>query len=150
MNALLTASALPFQAPPFDTIADTDFRPAFEEAMRLQMAEVEAIANNPAVPTFENTLVALEQSGQAMMRVSSVFGVLSSANTNDVLQRLQQDIASALAGHYDAIRLNPKLFARIESVYGERELLALDVESKRLLEVQLSTIRVGGGASLGQ
>ena len=136
MNALLTASALPFQAPPFDTIADTDFRPAFEEAMRLQLAEVEAIVNSPATPTFENTLVALEQSGQALMRVSSVFGVLSSANTNDVLQRLQQDIASALAGHYDAIRLNPKLFARIESVYAERESLALDVESKRLLEVQ--------------
>ena len=104
--------------------------------MRLQLAEVEAIVNNPAAPTFENTLVALEQSGQALMRVSSVFGVLSSANTNDVLQRLQQDIASALAGHYDAIRLNPKLFARIESVYAERESLALDVESKRLLEVQ--------------
>jgi peptidyl-dipeptidase Dcp len=146
-NPLLTPSALTFQAPRFDAIIDTDFRPAFDEAMRLHLAETEVIANNAAAPTFENTLVALERSGQTLMRISSVFNVLASANTNDVLQQLQQDIASKLAGHDDAIRLNPKLFARVEAVYSEREALALDAESRRLLEVQHQRF-VQGGARL--
>ena len=135
-NPLLTASTLPFQAPPFDAIADTDFRDAFDQGMRLHRREVDAIANQTAAATFENTFVALERSGQTLMRVSSIFNVLASANTNDTLQQLQQDVAPKLAAHYDAILLNPKLFARVEAVLADPASRDLDTESTRLLDVQ--------------
>ena len=80
-NPLLVPSTLPFQAPPFDKIKDGDFEPAFEEGMRQQLAEVAAIADNPAPPTFENTIVALEKSGQTLTRVELVFNALTGANT---------------------------------------------------------------------
>lgn len=133
-NPLLTTSTLPFQAPPFDKIKDAHFAPAFEEGMREQMAEVAAIADNPAVPTFDNTLVALEKSGQTLSRVEMVFNALSSANTNDTLQKLQEEIAPKQAAHQDAILLNAKLFARIETLYNQRAQIKLDPESLRLLE----------------
>jgi peptidyl-dipeptidase Dcp len=135
-NPLLTPSTLPFQAPPFDLIVDTDFREAFDEGMRLHRNEVDSIANESATATFENTLVALERSGQTLMRVSSIFNVLASANTNDTLQQLQQDVAPKLAAHYDAILLNPKLFARVEALCADPASKNLDAESRRLLEVQ--------------
>jgi peptidyl-dipeptidase Dcp len=133
-NPLLTASALPFGAPPFDRIQDGDFAPAFEAGMKSQLEEVEAIAGNPAAPTFENTLVALEKSGQLLGRVSLVFNGLTAANTNPALQQVQQDVAPKLASLQDAIFLNGKLFSRVEAIYRQRDALKLDPESSRLVE----------------
>jgi peptidyl-dipeptidase Dcp len=133
-NPLLSPSPLPFGAPPFDKIKDADFKPAFEAGMKAQIAEVAAIANSAAPPTFDNTLVALEKSGQTLTRVELVFNGLSSANTNPTLQALQEEVAPKLAAHGDAIFLNDKLFKRIEAIYGRRAELKLDPQSDRLLE----------------
>jgi peptidyl-dipeptidase Dcp len=133
-NPFLTASPLPFQAPPFDRIEDGDFQPALEAGMKVQRAEVEKIAEDPAPPTFENTLVALERSGQLLGRVSRVFNGLSSANTNPTLQKLQEEEAPKLAAHQDAIFLNAKLFKRVEEIYNGRAAAKLDPESSRLVE----------------
>ena len=148
-NPLLTPSPLPFQAPPFDRIQDEDFAPAFEEGMKQQMAEVDSIANSPAPATFANTLVALERSGQTLPRVSLVFNAISGANTDDALQKLQEEIAPKLSTHQDAIALNPKLFARIETLYKARDALKLDSESRRLLEYQYQQF-VMAGAKLSE
>jgi peptidyl-dipeptidase Dcp len=133
-NPFLAPSPLAFQAPPFDTIKDGDFKPALEEGMKAQRAEVEKIANDPAPPTFENTLVALEKSGQLLNRVGLVFNALSSANTNPTLQRLQEEEAPRLSAHQDAIFLNDKLFKRVQAIYDERAAAKLDPESARLVE----------------
>jgi peptidyl-dipeptidase Dcp len=133
-NPLLKPSALPFGAPPFDRIQDGDFAPAFEAGMKSQLEEVAAIAGNPAAPNFENTLVALEKSGQLLGRVSLVFNGLTSANTNPALQTIQQAVAPKLASHQDAILLNGRLFTRVETVYRQRDALKLDPESSRLVE----------------
>jgi peptidyl-dipeptidase Dcp len=133
-NPFYAPSTLPFQAPPFDRIKDSDYQPAIEAGMAEQIKEVEAIANNPAPPTFENTVVALEKSGQLFNRVTSVFFGVTAANTNPTLQQVQTDEAPKLAAHQDAIFLNPKLFARIKAVYDDRATLKLDPESLRLVE----------------
>lgn len=128
-------SPLPFQAPQFDRIRDGDFGPALAEGMRRQRAEIAAIANNPAPPTFENTLVAMERSGRMLDRASRVFFHLAGANTNDTLQQVEADIAPKLAAHNDAIYLDARLFARVRAVYDQRATLELDAESARLLDV---------------
>jgi peptidyl-dipeptidase Dcp len=133
-NPFLTPSPLPFQAPPFDKIRDEDFGPALEEGIKLQRLEVERIADDPAPATFENTLVALERSGQLLSRVYPVFNGLSSANTNPTLQKLQEEVAPKLAALKDAIFLNSKLFKRVEAIYDVRAALKLDPESLRLVE----------------
>lgn len=134
-NPFFTASTLPYQAPPFDKIKDTDYQPALEEGMRLKLLEIEKIAHNPDEPTFENTLVALEKSGQLLTRVTNVFYAISAANTSDFLQELQEEMASKIAANEDAIFLNTRLFARVKSMYDLRETLHLDTESQHLLEV---------------
>ena len=134
VNPLLTPSPLAFEAPPFDKIKDTDYAPAFDAGIKEQLTEVDMIANNPAQPTFENTIAALEKTGQTLTRVNLVFGAVAGANTNDDLEKLQEDVAPKLAAEQDAINLNPKLFARIEKLYSERRNLKLDAESLRLLE----------------
>jgi peptidyl-dipeptidase Dcp len=128
-------SPLPFQAPAFDKIKDSDFAPALAEGMKRHQAEIAAIADNPAAPTFENTLVAMEKSGRMLSRAASVFYHLAQANTNETLQKVETDIAPKMAAHRDAIYLNPKLFARVRAVYAQRETLELDPESRQLLEV---------------
>jgi peptidyl-dipeptidase Dcp len=133
-NPFAEPSTLPFEAPPFDRIHDSDFQPAIEEGMRRQIAEVERIANNPQAATFDNTLVALEKTGPLLTRVNRVFSALAQANTNDILQRVQKEEAPKLAAHNDAIYLNPKLFARVKSIYEKRDSLGLDAESLRLVE----------------
>lgn len=133
-NPLMSPSPLPFGAPPFDKIKDADFKPAFDAGMAAQLKEIAAIADNPAPPTFENTLVALEKSGQLLTRVSLVFNGLSSANTDPTLQALQEEVAPKLAAQDDAIFLNGKLFKRVEAVYAERASLKLDPQSLRLVE----------------
>jgi len=132
-NPLLTKSPLPFQYPPFDKIKDAHFLPAIEQGMRESLAEVEAIANNPAKPTFDNTVVALERAGALLRRSTTVFFNLNGTITNPEMQKIQRTLAPKLAAHSDAIRLNPALFARIDTLYAARDTLGLDAESQRLL-----------------
>nr|WP_225621824.1 peptidyl-dipeptidase Dcp [Xylella fastidiosa] len=133
-NPLLTASSLPFQAPPFDKIKDSDYLPAFEEGMKQHLAEITKIAENPDAPTFENTIEMLEHSGTTLDRVSRIFFGLVHADTNDTRQKIQEEIAPKLAAHQDEIYLNPKLFTRIKSIYDQRDTLSLDPLQKRLVE----------------
>lgn len=133
-NPLLQPSTLPFKAPAFDKITDAHFRPAILEGMKRHLAEVDAIANNPEAPTFENTIVALEKSGQDLNRASSVFYNLTGSATNDTLQAIKADLAPKLAAHQDAITLNDKLFARIKAVYDQRAAMAMEPVDARLLE----------------
>ena len=147
-NPFFAESPLYFNFPPFDLIANEHYQPAFEVGMAEQIAEVEAIAGQEAAPDFENTIVALELSGQLLNRVSSVFFALSSAHTNDDIQALQQQLAPELAAHYDAILLNRDLFARISALHESRDDLGLDPESHRLLErTHIDFIRAGAGLS---
>jgi peptidyl-dipeptidase Dcp len=133
-NALLSASTLPFQAPPFDRIKDSDYLPAFEEGMRQHLLEVHAISDNPEPASFANTLEALERSGQTLSRVSRIFFGLVQADTNPQRQQIQETVAPKLAAHQDEINLDPKLFARIKAIYQQRDALGLDAEQKRLAE----------------
>lgn len=134
-NPFAQPSTLPYYAIPFDKIKDSHFKPAFQEAIRLHTLEINAIAENPAAPTFENTLVALEKSGAMLSRVNLCFYVLTGANTNDVLQQTEEEMAPVLAAHSDEIFLNEKLFKRVDTLYKQLSTLSLDVESARLVEV---------------
>jgi peptidyl-dipeptidase Dcp len=134
-NPLMQPSTLPFQAPRFDLIKDSDYLPAFEAGMAQQRREILAIANNPAPPTFQNTYVAMESSGRLLDRVNLIFGAVSQANTDDALQHVQDVTAPQEAALQDDIALNPKLFARMQAVYNKRDSLHLDPESRQLLEV---------------
>lgn len=133
-NPLLQESTLDFHYPPFDKIRDEHYAPAFEKGMADQLKEIEPIANNPEAPTFENTIVALEKSGELLGRVSRIFGNLAGANTNPALQKIETEMAPKLAAEQDAIFLNGPLFKRIETIYNNREKLGLDEESQYLVE----------------
>jgi peptidyl-dipeptidase Dcp len=133
-NPLLTESSLPYHFPPFDQIKSEDFAPAFEQSMAEQAKEVAAIADNPAAPTFANTVVALERSGLVLARINNLFSNLSDTETNAVLDQTKTAIAPKLAAHNDAIHHNARLFARLSQVYEQRGALALDPESQRVLE----------------
>ncbi|EGT5701916.1 peptidyl-dipeptidase Dcp [Cronobacter sakazakii] len=143
-----SASTLPYEAPPFDAITDNDYRPAFDEAVRQKRAEVEAIAADPAAPTFENTYLALERSGAMLARVTSVFFAMTSAHTNDYLQTLDEEFSTELAALSDDIHFNETLFARLNTVYEQRDALGLDEESRRLVEVVWQQFMLAG-ATLG-
>lgn len=143
-NPFFTASSLSYQAPPFDKIKDSDFEPALAEGMKVQMEEIYKIINNPAAPAFENTLVAMEKSGQLLTRVNNVFNLLTGANTNPVLQKIQEETAPRLAAHQDAIYLNSKLFSRIEKIYNNRNRLKIDAESNRLIEYTYQQFLLAG------
>ena len=132
-NPFAAPSTLPFQAPRFDIIKDGDYQPAFDEGMKQQLAEVAAIANNPALPSFDNTIVALEKSGRMLERVGATFSAVVQANSNTNLSKIQTNEAPKLAAQADAINLNPKLFARVKAVYDQRATLKLDAESLQLL-----------------
>lgn len=133
-NPFAKPSSLPLQYPAFDKIHDSDFRPAFEAGMAAQLAEIAAIANNPEAPSFDNTLVALERSGELLDRVETLFSNLSAADTNPEMQKIQTEMSPKLAQQRDAIFLNPALFARVKAVYDQRATLALDAESQQLLK----------------
>ncbi|MEP6484540.1 MAG: M3 family metallopeptidase [Rudaea sp.] len=148
-NPFLTESPLPFQAPDFTQIKDADFQPALEEGMKIQIGEVQKIAEQSEAPTFDNTIVAMEKTGRTLTRVSKVFFALSQSNTNDTLQKVQQDESPKLAAHRDAIFLNAKLFARVKALYDQRDALGLDAESKHLLERYYKNF-VRSGAQLGE
>ena len=148
-NPFYSASSLPFQAPPFDRITDADYEPAFLAGMAEQTAEVRAIADNPEPPTFENTLVALEKSGELLDRVHAAFSAIAGAYTNPTVERIQQELAPKFSAHDDAIFHDVKLFRRIETVYGQRGSLPLDAESDRLLDIYYKRI-VHAGAKLSE
>jgi peptidyl-dipeptidase Dcp len=133
-NPLLSESTLPYRIPRFDQIRNEHFQPALEQGIAEQLKEAEAIASSPGKPSFENTIVALERSGRLLERAARVFFNLNSTNTNPVMQRIQREMSPKLAALENAIRLNAQLFARIETLYGAREKLGLDFESKFLLE----------------
>ncbi|TWB63361.1 peptidyl-dipeptidase Dcp [Nitrospirillum viridazoti] len=134
-NPFATASTLPFEAPRFDIIKDTDYLPAFKQGMKIQLAEIKKIADNPAAPTFDNTLVAMEKSGRMLDRVSQVFFGVVQANTNDALDKVQTEVSPLLAQHNDAIYLNDKLFQRVKALYDKRDSLKLNPEQTQLLKV---------------
>ena len=134
-NPFYAVSTLPYQAPAFDKIKDADYQPALEAGMAEQLKEVDAIANDPASPTFENTFVPLEKSGQLFYRALYVFNAVTQANSSPELERVQELEAPKFAAQDDAIFLNEKLFQRVSKIYDNREKLKLDPESKRLVEV---------------
>jgi peptidyl-dipeptidase Dcp len=134
-NPFAAPSNLPFQAPPFDRIRDSDYQPAFEQGMTEQAAEVRRIADNPAPATFDNVIAALERSGRMLDRVNEAFSGVVSANTNPVLDKVQEVETPRLTQHQDAIYLNPKLFARVRTLYQQRDRLGLDAEQKQLLDI---------------
>lgn len=131
-NPLLAVSNLPFHAPAFDKIKDSDFLPAFKTGMQDQMDEIRKIADDTAAPTVQNTLVEMEKSGQKLAYVEGVFNLLTSANTDDVLQKVNDEVSPLLAAHHDAIYLNEKLFSRVKTIYNERNSLQLDSADLRL------------------
>jgi peptidyl-dipeptidase Dcp len=146
-NPFAKPSTLPFQYPAFDKIKNEDYAPAFAEGMRVHMAEIEAIANDKAAPTFDNTIVAMERAGKLLGRVQTVFFNLVGCNTNDEMQKLDKELAPKLAAHSDAIRLNGKLYQRVKALYDKRDKLHLSAEDKYLLE-RYHTDFVRAGAQL--
>ncbi|WP_428946090.1 peptidyl-dipeptidase Dcp [Pantoea sp. FN060301] len=147
-NPFSQPSTLPYQAPPFDRIADEHYRPALEEGMRQKREEIRRIADNPAEPTFANTFEALEEAGQMLRRVENVFSAMTSANTSDFLQALDEEMSPALTALEDDIKLNSRLFSRLDAVYRQRHLSDLSPESLRLVEVTWQAFQLAG-ASLG-
>ena len=148
-NPFYAPSTLPFHAPPFDKIKDADYLPAIEAGIEHQLEETRAIADNPAKPTFENTIVAMEKTGQLYSRVMAAFSGVTGANTNPVLQDVRSKVAPKRAAMSDAIYLNDKLFERVSKVYEERDSLHLDPESLRLVEEDYKRF-VRAGARLSE
>jgi peptidyl-dipeptidase Dcp len=147
-NPFAAPSVLPFQAPAFDKIHDTDYLPAFEEGMKRELAEIAAIADNPEPPTFENTILALEKTGDLLTRVSRVFFNMDQSDTNPEIQKIKAEVAPKLAAHRDSISLNPKLYARVRALYEKRDALGLDAEAKYLIERdRLGFVRAGAELS---
>jgi peptidyl-dipeptidase Dcp len=147
-NPFFTTWDTPFQAPPFDKIKTEHYKPAFEEAIRQQKAEIDSIATSTVAPTFDNTIRALEYSGALLTRVSSVFYPMTSANTNADIQKIQSEMAPILSSHNDDIYLNPQLFDRVKSVYSKRDELGYSVEQERLLnETYKRFVRAGAALS---
>ena len=146
-NPFFRPYATPFNVPAFDKIKLEHFEPAFEEGMKRQSAEVQAIAKNTGVPTFANTIEALSASGELLDRVSTVFGNLSGANTNDALQKIAQTLAPKQARHRDDISLNADLFKRVKAVYEQRDGLKSSPEQRMLLEKTYKNF-VRSGAAL--
>lgn len=143
----LTAWNGPHGLPAFELVRDEDFGPVFDAALESHMADVERIANNPEKPTIENTLQALELSGEPLERVSAIFWALAGANTNETIQALEREIAPKMARHGSEISMNPALFARIDALYQERETLGLDAETLRVIELSWKRF-VRAGAKL--
>ena len=146
-NPFFAPSRLPFEAPPFDKIKDSDYQPAIEAGMAQELREMDDIVQNAAAPTFENTIVAMERTGRLLSRALDAFHAVSEANTNPTLQAIKTELAPRLAAHEDAIHLNDKLFRRVETLFKKRDSLQLDAESLRLIEVVYDQF-VHAGANL--
>lgn len=148
-NPFLKEYNTPYQVPPFHEIRNEHFKPAFQEGMRVQKGEIEAIANSAARPTFENTIIAKENSGELLRKVSTVFFNLSSAHTNKEIQALSQELAPVLSKHSDDIFLNDKLFKRVKTLWDSKASLGLSKEQERLLELEYKAF-VRSGANLSE
>ncbi|MBN1154251.1 M3 family metallopeptidase [candidate division KSB1 bacterium] len=133
-NPLLQKWDTPFETPPFEKIETKHFMPAIQKGMQAEIEEIEAIVNDPADPTFDNTIKPLEKSGKVLEKALEVFGCLNSANTNDELQKISEETAPMLSKHYDDIILNEKLFQRIKTIYEDQNNLNLSSEQKTLLD----------------
>lgn len=143
-NPLFEQSTLPYQAPRFDMLQDSHYRPAFDEGIRQKRADIAAITGQTDAPTFANTLLPLEQSGELLSRVTSIFFAMTSAHTNDELQLLDEAFSAELADLANDIYLDDALFARVEAVYNARDTAGLDDESRRLLEVTYQRFILAG------
>lgn len=139
-NPFMKKSKLQYEAPEFDKIKNEHFKPAFEYGLKQHEAEIVKIANNPAAPTFENTIVALEKSGEVLRRAQIVFSNLTSANTNPTLQALDEEYAPIFAAHSDKLYLNENLYKRIQSIKED----GLDSESKRLVQYYKQNFEIAG------
>ena len=146
-NPFFAEWTTPFGAPPFDQIQEEHFLPAFERAIADERQEVEAIAQNPEPPTFENTLVALDATGELMNKVSGVFYTLTGAETNDQIQAIAKEVAPMRSNLRDDIMMNPQLFERLKAIYEQRDELDLDEEQLWLLKKTYLDF-VNGGAEL--
>src|SRR6201996_2231957 len=146
-NPFARASTLPYQAPDFRKIHDSDYEPAFMEGMKQQRAEIDAIAANNAAPTFDNTIAAMEKSGRMLDRVSQTFFDVQAANTNDTMDKVQSKVAPLLAAHNDAIFLNAKLFQRVKALFDKKDSLHLDAEAAQVLKLYYNQF-VHAGANL--
>jgi peptidyl-dipeptidase Dcp len=143
-NPFAQPSTLPYQLPPFDRVRHSDYLPAFIAGIAQHRAEIDAIADNPEPPSFENTIVALERAGRLLERVDMTFSNLSSCNGDEQMLRIETEMAPKLAAHEDATYLCSPLFARIDCLHSQRERLHLDSESRQLLErYQLQFVRAG-------
>jgi len=148
-NPLLANWDTPYQTPPFELIKNEHFKPALQEAMRIQQEEIAAIANSQAKPDFKNTIIALENSGSLLTRVNTVLSNLNSAHTNDALQAVAQEIAPELSKHNDDIYLNEKLFARVKAVWDKQISFKLNAEDAKLLEKKYKAF-IRSGANLDE
>ena len=133
-NPFAHRSTLEFELPDFAAIKEEHYLPAFYAGCTEQLSEIEQILNSPGAATFENTIVAMEKSGQTLMRMLLVFYNKSSSDTNDAIDAIEEEMAPKLAAHQDAINLNPILFARIKNLYDNRDSLGLNSEDAWLLE----------------
>lgn len=150
-NPFFVESPLYMNYPQFDLITNEHYLPAFERGMAEHLVEIETIASQMEVTSFENTIIALELAGDLYARVASVFFAMSSAHTNEQIQALAQQLAPEIAAHEDAILLNRDLFAKINNLYEQQEFLELDEESKRLLEdYYIDFIRAGAGLDVDE
>ena len=148
-NPFFSEYTTPYGVPPFDQIQVAHYKPAFERAMEEHKNEIDAIINNSEAPTFENTIVALDQSGELLNKVMYAFGGQASVNTTEEIQALEQEIYPMLSKHSDDISLNPKLFARVKAVYDNQGQMNLDKEQKKLLELTYKGF-VRSGANLSE
>ncbi|MBO7314259.1 MAG: M3 family peptidase, partial [Alistipes sp.] len=133
-NPLVEEWDTPYQTPPFSEIELAHYEPAFDYAIAVNRAEVEAIINNPEAPTFENTIVAMTESGELLGRVAGLFFVLNNCSTSDEMQQIAMNITPKLTELENDISLNPELFARVKAVYDQRKKLKLDEQDMQLLE----------------
>jgi peptidyl-dipeptidase Dcp len=134
MNPFLKPYDTPFGVPPFDQIADSDYMPAFEAGIREQSDEIDAIVRSRKKPAFDNVIVALDRSGQLLRSVTMVFNGVNNANTSEELQAIDREITPMLAQHHDDIYLNAGLFAKVKTVYDQKDVLMLNDEQSRLLQ----------------
>ena len=133
-NPFFNKYETPFGVPPFEQIKAAHYMPAYLRGMEEEQKEIKAIINNPQAPTFNNTIKALEYSGELLNKVSRVFGSLNSANTNDTLQKINRELSPMLSKHRDDISLNDSLFQRIKSVYENSDKFNLNEEEKKVLD----------------
>jgi len=144
MNIFNTPFNTPFQAAPFSKIKNEDFIPAFKQAIADAKKEIDAIVDNPDAPTFENTIEALEFSGERLDRISSIFFNLNSAETNDEIQKIAQEVSPMLSEFSNDITLNDALFKRIKTVYEQKDSLTLTIEQATLLDKKYKSFSRNG------